>query len=480
MVLGQRSAVSPEINNAFVATGTVHYLSVSGAHLGMLASVVWMIGLLAGVTRRTCAVWTMLVITAYAVLAEPNAPVWRSALTGNLLCLSILLRRPVRSLNWLALAAIILLAVQSTQLFDPGFQLSFLTVVALLHLHLRLRRSAYDLWNRFLGRDDPLLMPAVQDMLNPPGRLRRIVRVSARVVAECTLVSIAAWLGSAPLAAYHFHRVPLWGWFDTVIALPFIWLTQMVGFVKPLASWLVPPLGHWVATPLAYLTDALIAVVIWLSRIPGSGLATPAIPAWIVVAASAVLVLWIISERLQIRSHAVAIAALLLAVSAAWRLAPPAPGDTLRFRVLAVGHGAAHILTLPNARTLVYDMGSMPPYDLEQWAVGPVLARDRVARIDAAVVSHANLDHYCGLPDLAEHRPVGWLLSSPYLFRAAASPGATGRLVAEMCRLGVRMAVLSRGDRLAGTGDVNVDVLWPPEHLAATAEANDTSVVLRL
>jgi competence protein ComEC len=109
-----------------------------------------------------------------------------------------------------------------------------------------------------------------------------------------------------------------------------------------------------------------------------------------------------------------------------------------------------------------------------------VLARDRVARIDAAVVSHANSDHYCGLPDLAEHRPVGSLLSSPYFFRAARSPGATGRLVAEMRRLGVRTAILARGDRLGGTGQVSVDVLWPPENLPAKTKANDTSVVLRL
>ena len=224
----------------------------------------------------------------------------------------------------------------------------------------------------------------------------------------------------------------------------------------------------------------MIAVVVWLSRIPGSSLTTPAVPGWLVVGACVVLVLWIVAERLQVGGYVVAVAALLLAVAAAWRLAPPAPGDTLRLRVLAVGHGAAHVVSLPNGRTLIYDMGSMPPYDLEQWAVGPVLAHDRIARIDAAVVSHANLDHFCGLPDLAEHRPVGWLVSSPYFFQKAESPGSTAKLFSEMRRLGVRTGTLARGDRLVGTSDATADVLWPPGNLSATTEANDTSVVLRL
>ncbi|HSW45320.1 MAG TPA: ComEC/Rec2 family competence protein, partial [Phycisphaerae bacterium] len=479
MVLGQRSAVSPEVNDAFVATGTIHYLSVSGAHVAMLAFVVWIIGLLAGLTRRKCAVATMVVVTAYALLAEPNAPVWRSALLGNLLCISILLRRPTRSLNWLALAAIILLVIQPTQVFEPGFQLSFLTVIALLHLHPPLRQSVLRGWNHLLGRDDPLLMPAVQDMLNPPGQTRMVLRAFGRLLAEAVIVSFAAWLGSVLLAAHHFHRVPLWGWLDTVVALPLIWLAQILGFVKPVLSLLVPPLGHVFGPALAGLADGLIAVVVLLAKVPWSSVVTPAVPGWLVVAGFGVLGLWIVAERMQISRHVVAIAFLAFLVVAAWRLVPPGRGDSLRLQVLAIGHGAAQIMTLPNGKTMVVDCGSRPPFDLEQWTVGPALARNTIARIDAAIVSHAHLDHYSSIPDLAERRSVGCLMVSPHFLRRASQPGAADLFLREMRELDVPLRSLAGGDRLTGTGETVIDVLWPPAD-RDFAETNDESIVLRV
>jgi len=479
MVIGQRSAVSREINDAFVATGTVHYLSVSGAHVAMLASVMWLIGLLAGFSRRTCAVYTMIVVTAYATLAEPNAPVWRSAIMGILFCASILLRRPVRSLNWMAMAAIILLAIQPTQLFDPGFQLSFLTVVALLYLYPQVRQSARAIWNWLLRRNDPLLMPAVQDMLNPPGRAKRLARRVGWVISEALLVSLAAWLGSVPLAAHHFHRLPLWGWADSVVAVPLIWLTQIVGFAKPVVTVLLPPLGSWLGPLLAGLTDFLIAVIVWLAQVPGSGLTTPAVPGWLVVATMAVLLLWMVSRRLQITGHAVALAALVLMVVAAWRLAPPGHSDTLRLRVLDVGHGAAQIVTLPNGRTLLCDCGSTPPYDLRQWTIGPVLAHDRIARIDAAVVSHPHLDHFAAVPDVAKHHNLGRLMIPHQFIGKSSSSGSAARLLTYLRQVSVPVVEVGRGDRLAGTGEVAIEVLWPPPR-AHFQNVNDTSVALRL
>jgi len=481
MVLGERSAVSRRMNEAFVATGTVHYLSVSGAHVGMLASVVWAAGALAGLGRRGSALCTMVVVTAYAALAEPSAPVWRSAITGDLLCISVLLRRPVRSLNWLALAALIILIVQPTQLFDPGFQLSFGTVVAILYVYPYVRRSAVLFWNRLLRRDDPLLMPAVQDRLNPPGRLRRCGRFLGQVTADAFLVSLAAWLGSALLTAYHFKRIALWGCLDTIVALPLIWATQMLGFAKSFVSSVVPPIGEWLGAPLVGVCDVLIATVEFLAAVPGSNVPTPAIPGWLVAAGGVVLLIFAAAEPLQIRKPPRILLALLVTVAGAFALAPGKADGALRLRVLAVGNASASIITLPDDKVIVYDFGANPLYDMVQWTAHPVLARDRVAKIDAAVISHPNLDHYSAIPDLAERFPLGSVLISPRFLMAEQSNRSVARLLERIRELNVPIRNLVRGDRLGGVGPVAIDVLWPPATgPAGSGDANDSSIVLRL
>src|SRR5690606_8603756 len=167
LVLGQRSAVDPALNQAFVETGSVHYLSVSGAHVGMLASAVWLACMLAGISRRSGALVRRTLVTADATLAEPSPPVIRSAIMGVLLCTAILLRRPVRTANWLALSAVVILVVSPVQLFEPGFQLSFLTLIGLIYLGPQVHRGLRDLVQWLRGADDPLLKPPVQRLLRP-------------------------------------------------------------------------------------------------------------------------------------------------------------------------------------------------------------------------------------------------------------------------------------------------------------------------
>lgn len=481
MVLGQRSAVSPQLNDQFAAAGTVHYLSVSGAHVGMLASAVWLAGLALGASRRACAAWVLIAITLYAVVTEPRPPILRAVLVGDLLCLAILLRRPVRSLNWLALAAIILLMVQPTQLFEPAFQLSFGTVTALLFLTPRLHETGRGLWHRALGRDDPLLMPEIQRLLNPRSLPRRGLEAATRMVGAALSVTVGASLASLPLAAYHFQRIAPWGWFNNLLILPVVWVVEVLGLVKTAVAFMLPPVAELLGSPLAWATQLLVGLVERLARLPGTGMAVPRWPAWLALAAVGVIALWVIAHTLRIDRRWVATVALAWSMLAAWRLAPPAPTDTCRVDVLAVGAGTACVIQLPDGRAILYDVGSIPPYNLNKWTVSPFLADRRVRRLEAAVISHADLDHCVGLLDVADQYPIRRVLAPPHMTDNAKPYSLAVWVEAGMRARGVPWQSVARGDRLTGTGDVTIEVLWPPPPAQLTiAKANDTAVVLRL
>ncbi|MEP0842684.1 MAG: ComEC/Rec2 family competence protein [Phycisphaerae bacterium] len=481
LVLGQRSAVDPALNQAFVNTGTVHYLSVSGAHVGALMSAVWGLGRLTRRTRRGCALAAIVAVLFYAVLAEPSAAIIRSAVMGCLFCTALLLRRPQRAPNALAAAAILLLIWHPTQLFDPGFQLSFVTLMAVMFLSPRVHAAGRRLLDRLLGRDDPLLQPPVQDLLHPPSRSRRAVRALLRGLGWAFAVSGSAWLAGLLLGAYHFRQIAPWGWLNTVLIIPPMELVLLLGLGKTVLSAIGPGVSALPGRPLERLTEALIAAVNAMDGLPGSGMTAPETPAWLVFLGLGCLAFWIVARPLRIPARWPVLAGAVFTAASLIQLAPRASDRSLRLHVLAAGDGTACVLELPGGQTMLYDLGTRPLYDLQRWTIGPFLAHRRIRSIDALILSHAQLDHFSGVPDLVDRVRVGRIITSPHFLSPGNPTGPARRLLADLTGRGIPWQTLTAGQRLAGTGEVRIDVLWPPpaDVLAIPLE-NDTSLVLRI
>ena len=134
MVLGQRSDLDQRIQDTFVTTGCIHYLAVSGFHVGALAFTIWFPLRFVGLNRRCANVVIIIVVIAYAVLADPRPPIVRAAIMTCALCSAMLLDRRGATINFLCLAAIIVLVKDPPAVFDVGFQLSFITVTGIVLL----------------------------------------------------------------------------------------------------------------------------------------------------------------------------------------------------------------------------------------------------------------------------------------------------------------------------------------------------------
>ena len=131
-----------------IRAGTAHLMSISGLHLGIFLGFVFLLCRLVAMSPRRSAGVVLVVLAAYVLLAEPRAPLLRSAIMAAALCSGLILGRRYMPLNALAAAAIILLAIEPLQLFQAGFQLSF-AIVAGLVLFLRpARRLIFRRWLR--------------------------------------------------------------------------------------------------------------------------------------------------------------------------------------------------------------------------------------------------------------------------------------------------------------------------------------------
>lgn len=141
IVLGQRGGISQEIDEAFIKTGTAHFLCVSGTHVGMLAIVVWWLIRSSGVGRASGAAVVLVVVGVYVLVADPRVPILRAGILCALGCVAVGIRRRTSPLNWLSAGALVILVWRPCDVFSAGFQLSFGVVLGILLLSRPIRSS---------------------------------------------------------------------------------------------------------------------------------------------------------------------------------------------------------------------------------------------------------------------------------------------------------------------------------------------------
>ncbi len=186
MLLSERSHLPIDLVDAFTRTGTVHILSVSGMHVAVIAAlVIWILRTLT-VPKKPAHLICIAAVWLFALAASGgggNPPAFRAALCATVFFAAPLLRRDAEARHSLAFAALVLLAADPQTLFDPGAQLSFVTVGTIL------------LWH-----------PLLEQVLCPwePG-MPRLARL-CRGINSALLLGFVAHLGSWPLSVFYFHQ----------------------------------------------------------------------------------------------------------------------------------------------------------------------------------------------------------------------------------------------------------------------------------
>ncbi len=194
ILLGNRQQLTAEMRDDFVITGTSHLLAISGLHVGILAGIFLIAYRLGVLPRRWALLLTIGFVVFYAWLVEFRPPVTRAAILLSLFCFGRLIGRAGLEFNLLAVAGILVLVVNPSDLFALGPQLSFLAVASLI---------LYKDWIFPLPSDDPVdrlirnSRPLLQRWLNQIGRRCK----------QAVLVSGLIWLVGLPLVAANFHVV---------------------------------------------------------------------------------------------------------------------------------------------------------------------------------------------------------------------------------------------------------------------------------
>jgi competence protein ComEC len=471
LLLGRREGVDPDVNDAFARTGTTHLLAISGLHMQVLALALGGVLRLLGIRRRTTFSVIGVATVAYALLVGWMPSVVRSAAMTVTYCGAGLVDRRSRPANTLAAAAIVTLGLNPAHLFDVGCQLSFLAVGAIVWavepVSARVRPGKHP---------DPLT--ALERTFEP--RWRKRVRKGATWLAQGLVLSTVVWLAALPLVALRFHLVSPVG---IVLNVPLIPMTSAALLAAGISLGLAgvwEPLGRpagWVA---ARLLDATEQVVRWgVSQRWGHTFVPE--PSWIwVLGFYLALGLATASTIGRWRGRRIAMgllaawSAIGLGMAVAPELLPRRDGPP-RAEVLAVGHGLAVVIETGGGRAVLYDCGRMRDPSVGRRVVAPALWARGVRRLDAVILSHADADHYDGLPDLLDRVRIAAVLV-PEEFANDANPGASALLALVRSR-GVVVRTIAEGQTWA-VGSTRFMIRHPPRGWSLDAPDNVRSVVL--
>ena len=474
ILLGRWSRELDELSESFRRTGLTHVLSISGAHLTILMLLVW-----AGVhlivrhpSRAAIVVLTVLLL--YMMAIPWRTPIVRAGIMAGLVCLGAASGRQVRVIDMVSLSALVVFIWRPSDIFDAGAQLSFGVVAGLLVFTPRVSQWIHP---------DPLFIAPADE-------------TRAWIVRRCCdylAVNLVAFLLAVPLVAYHFQFISPLSMFLSILSLPVVTAVIGLGYLKMLLGLLLPSAGVVLGGLLEWVSDSMTGLVEHASRWPASTMALGSSPSglWLVVTlalACATMAGWFAGRRVL----------LIVAVIACslWLLVPhhPRVGEwvdsmhpqpAMRINMFAVGDGSCFLVRIAgddNARphVMMFDCGSLGFLEVGSRSIVPALRSLNVNHIDTLFISHADLDHFCGVLDLIKEIRIGRVLVPPQLLREAErdAKSAAALLMQGLHDRRLRIEEVSRGWS-EPLGAASADILWPPAEFTSKT-ANSSSLVLSL
>ena len=526
-LLGNRYNLTRATSERFREGGTFHVLVISGLHISFIGAIV-----LFAVRRITKRRLLQFLIPAgfvwcYSLAVGAEASVVRAALMFTFAGAGAVLFRPATSLNALGGAALVLLVLNPKEMFDPSFQLTFLSVLAIVVIAWPLLRklSAIGAWyptgdmpyppncSRELKAFCETLFWSEKSWKReiarsthhyrlfkiPLARVLERYRIQwcSRYVFGAIVVSAAVQLVLLPQMIVYFHRLSLSSLVLNIVVSVSLALLAAVALVALLVAQVSAP----VAVPLLKLAEAINWLMVHsvdpFSDVGIASLRLPEYSGWarlIYVAYYVPLVLLVVAlERWDPLSRFVkkrttdnrivllAVAQLaLIAIVIMHPFSAARADGRLRVDLLDVGQGDAALITMPDGTTLLVDGGGQPRFrsesvERETRSIGESVVSEYLwwrglDRVDYVLPTHADADHIDGLNDVVRNFAVNAALVG----RAPSNDPEFSKFVQSL--RDTNLQTIHMGD-LIRFGDVEIRVLWPPP---GTDSSNNDSVVLKV
>lgn len=346
MVLGSKAVDLPyDIRDLFVQAGLAHALAASGFQTSLI------LGVILQLTRRakqgTQFTLGLLALMIFLSLTGFQPSVLRAVIMGFAALVGLVLKRKVKQLGSLLLAATLLLLFNPLWIWDLGFQLSFLATLGLI-----------------------VTVPPIVERLGwlPPA------------IASLIAVPLAATIWTLPLQLSVFGVVPSYSLLLNIITTPFISVISIGGIISALVALIWTEAGSFLAGLLHYPTDWLIKLVELFSKLPGNSIAVGSISIWqLLIIYGLIISVWQV-RWWRHRWWFAGVIAIGLVIVPVWHSA-----NSL-FRITLLAAGSEPVLVIQDRGTVT--LINSGDENTGRFTILPFLQQQGVNQIDAAIATN--------------------------------------------------------------------------------------------
>ncbi|MGH3087058.1 MAG: ComEC/Rec2 family competence protein [Rubrobacteraceae bacterium] len=252
MVLGDRSLIPEEVDEAFQRSGITHILAISGQHVAILTALIYFVlrAFVVPLVPRTsitlCLIWLYILIAG----APPSAI--RAGVVATLVLSAGLLGRQLSPVHFMTAMLALVLAYNPMLVYSAGFQLSVAAVFGILLLRKPIKK---------------LLEASVFRPFGKPPDL----------VSNLLAISLAAQIATAPIIAASFEEVSVVGVATNLIAVPLSGPILTLGLLASMVGQVLPLLAFPLNAMNGFLVTILEALAGFASSLPFAVVATPGV-----------------------------------------------------------------------------------------------------------------------------------------------------------------------------------------------------------
>lgn len=370
LLLGDRTDIDYETNTEFKVSGILHIIAVSGLHVTILFTLIY---ILCFKRRILVALIGIPVMVLFAAVAGFSPSVTRAAIMMILMMLAMVFDRDYDGPTELSFACLVMLVANPLVITSVSFQLSVSSVAGIFLFREGIHNWIFDRMGRW--------------------KYRKI----GKWISGSLSVTLSAMTLTTPLVAYYYGTISLVGILTNVLAL---WVISFVFYGIMLVCLLAtfwPSVGAAVAWVIAWPIRYVLLVAKGAASIPMAAVYTRSIyiVVWLVFC-YVLLGIFLLSKKKKPKLLAICMVLVLcLAVVASWA---ELWTDQCRMTVLNVGQGQC-ILLQADGKTYMVDCGGSYEEDAADLAAETLLSQG-ISRIDGLILTHYDWDHTGGVSNL--------------------------------------------------------------------------------
>jgi len=460
LLLGDSSNINENQKEMYSKANVSHILAISGMHVNYIVMALSVIQ--KKIDNRKGKIFLIIFLIFFAQLTGLSPSVIRAVIMCILAISSKLFYRKSDTINNISIACFILLIFNPYNIFNLGFQLSFLGTLGIIMFNDKIKSFLESIFK-----------------INKDGRNKFLSKLIKSIVSVLS-VSISANIFIMPILIYNQNTISIIFLISSLLIAPILGFMLVSGYVTVLVSIFSVNISKVFLFFFEFSLNIFTKISEFCSNVKflRFNIITPSI---ITIVLYYVLIIYFCYFHKKITSKSIQRIikrAIILCVIIVCTIKAALPINSgLKIYFVDVGQGDCTLIVTNTNKKILIDGGGSESYDVGKNVLVPYLYDRKINSIDYVIISHFDTDHVGGILTVMEELKVDTAVIS--------KQGKTSQNYEKFKKIAktkkIKVLVVGKGDRLKIDKDLYFDVLWPNnENLITENILNNNSIVCKL